>query len=318
MSLRHLHLLAGLGLLALSAPLRAEAPKIDYPINPERVLLLNLADSGQRLVAVGERGVVMLADEAGEQWTSLRTSSNRTLSGVAFASPEIGVAVGHGGTLLRTEDGGLHWKALEADSNGDALLGVASLGDGRMAAWGAFGLYLLSRDSGATWERRTVVDSDFDRHLSQVIRLANGDWLMVGESGTLLRSHDLGETWQAQQSPYAGSLFGALQLRGGDILLYGMRGNLWLSSDGGQNWSQRESATTFAFNGAVQLASGRIIAFGNSGLLRASDDGGRTFRPVSASRSSLAKALQLQDGRLLAVGERGISILDAGVGKGEE
>jgi photosystem II stability/assembly factor-like uncharacterized protein len=178
-----------------------------------------------------------------------------------------------------------------------------------MAAWGAFGLYLLSKDSGASWERLPVLDSDFDRHISQIIALSNGDCLLVGESGTLARSSDHGQTWAALDSPYTGSLFGALQTHNGDLLIYGMRGNLWVSSDAGQTWARRDTSTTFAFNGAIELASGRILVFGNSGLLVASDDQGRTFKPQPSTHASLAKALQLGNGQLLTVGERGVSTL---------
>lgn len=315
---RHLHLMAGLGLALLASATRAELPKLDYPIHPNHIFLLNIADSGERLAAVGERGVVMLGDAKGEQWSAVRTDSNRTLAGIAFVDPRVAVAVGHGGTLLRSEDGGQNWKAVDADTNGDALLGVAALGEGRLAAWGAFGLYLLSTDNGASWERRTVIDEDFDRHISQVLRLANGDWLMVGESGTLNRSADAGETWTALESPYEGSFFGALQTRSGDLLAYGMRGNLWSSNDGGLTWSKRETGTTIAFNGGVQLESGRILVFGNSGLMLASDDQGASFKPMQGGRASLAKALQLADGRLIAVGDRGVTTLDVGAGKGQE
>ncbi|POF43287.1 glycosyl hydrolase [Pseudomonas laurylsulfativorans] len=318
MSLRHLELLAGVGLCLLATSLRAEPPKLDYQISANHVFLLNIADSGEHLVAVGERGVVMIADERSREWRSVRSDTTRTLSGVAFASADIGVAVGHGGTLIRTEDGGSHWTSVETEANGDSLLGVAALGEGRMAAWGAFGLYLLSKDNGVSWERLPVLDNDFDRHISQVTVLAGGDCLMVGESGTLARSRDHGETWQAMHSPYAGSLFGALQLKNGDLLVYGMRGNLWLSSNDGQTWTKRDTATTFAFNGAVQLKSGRVLAFGNSGLLLASDDQGRSFKPQPSTHTSLAKALQLADGQLLTVGDRGVTPLGTNVTERQE
>ncbi|PRA65986.1 glycosyl hydrolase [Pseudomonas sp. MYb187] len=311
MSIRLLDFLAGAGLCLLATAAHAEPPGLDYQVSPNHVLLLGLANSGQHLVAVGERGVVMVADQQAQGWITVRTQTTRTLCGVAFANADVGVAVGHGGVLLRTEDGGRHWTALETAANGDALLGVAAMGEGRMAAWGAFGLYLLSKDNGLTWERLPVVEEAFDRHISRIIALADGNWLLVGESGTLAQSRDRGETWQALASPYAGSLFGAQQLRNGDLLIYGMRGNLWVSSDGGQTWSQRDSATTLAFNGAVELASGRVLVFGNSGLLLASDDQGHSFTALPSTHASLAKALELDSGRLLAVGDRGITSLIA-------
>lgn len=311
MRLRDLPRLAGLGLMLAASQSWAEPPKLDYPINPSRVFLLNIADSGERLVAVGERGVVMLSDDQAHSWNSVRTASNRTLAAVAFDSPQVGVAVGHGGVLLRSSDGGEHWQAVEADTNGDALLGVAAMGNGLMVAWGAYGLYLRSTDAGASWTRQGVIDEEFDRHIAQIIALRDGHWLLVGESGTLALSVDQGETWQALTSPYQGSFFGALQLSNGDLLAYGMRGNLWQSSDAGLTWSKRESGTTIAFNGALQLESGRVLVFGNSGLILASDDQGRSFQKLPTTQASLARAIQLENGQLLAVGDRGVMTLDA-------
>ncbi|WP_323114614.1 WD40/YVTN/BNR-like repeat-containing protein [Pseudomonas guariconensis] len=307
MSLRRILALAGLCLLVAQA--QAQPPALDYVIHPDRVQLLNVTVTGDSLVAVGERGVVLCADEHAANWTSVRTGSNRTLSGVAFVDPRVGVAVGHGGTLLRTVDGGRTWNAVEVDSNGDALLGIAALGNGRMAAWGAFGLYLLSKDNGVSWQRLPVIDGDFDRHISQVITLAGGDWLIVGESGTLARSTDQGESWQTMDSPYAGSLFGALQLDSGGLLIYGMRGNLWYSADAGKTWSQRQTGTTFAINGALQQKSGRVLVFGNSGLQLTSDDQGLTFTTHASTHASVARAVELDDGRLLVVGDRGVTML---------
>jgi len=315
---RHLPRVLGLGLALSWGLCLAQDRAFDYPINSHRLFLLNLAQSGQRLVAVGERGVVLLSDDQAASWRSVRTPSTRTLAAVAFDNPQVGVAVGHGGTLLRTSDGGQSWSPVEADTNGDALLGVMAVGQGRMVAWGAFGLYLTSNDAGASWERRSVVDESFDRHISQITRLADGRWLLVGESGTLAASADQGMTWSALQSPYPGSFFGVLQTADGALIAYGMRGNLWISRDNGNAWQKRETGTTLAFNGAVQLASGRILVFGNSGVLMASDDQGQNFRALPTTRASLAKARQLADGRLLAVGDQGVMIIQAQAAGGGE
>lgn len=312
MLLRHLSCLAGLCLALASGPGWAEKPLIDYSIKSDRVLLLNVADSGKRLVAVGERGVIMLSDDQGKSWNTLRTASDRVLTGVAFDSPQVGVVVGHGGTLLRTEDGGQSWNPVEADTNGDALLGVLAMGQGRIVTWGAFGLYLTSDDAGATWQRLSVIDEDFDRHISQVISLKDGRYLMAGESGTLAVSTDRGATWQSLESPYQGSFFGALQVASGDILLFGMRGNVWRSVDDGASWSKADTSTTFAFNGAVQLESGRIVLLGNNSVLMASDDQGQSFKRLPATHSSLAKGLVINGSQILAVGDRGVMTLDAG------
>lgn len=310
--LRHLSCLAGLCLALASGLCWAEKPSLEYPINPSRVLLLNIVDSGKQLVAVGERGVVMLSADQASTWKSIRTSSNRTLTGVAFDSPEVGVAVGHGGAVLRTEDGGQSWTSVEADTNGDALLGVVSMGQGRMVTWGAFGLYLVSNDAGASWERMSVIDEDFDRHISQIIGLKDGRWLLVGESGTLAVSADRGVTWQRLESPYEGSFFGAVQIASGDLIAFGMRGNIWRSSDAGNTWSKGETGTTIAFNGALKLKSGRILVFGNSGLIMASDDQGQHFQRLPTTQASLAKAIQLKTGEVIAVGDRGVMTIDAG------
>ncbi|NUU35550.1 YCF48-related protein [Pseudomonas sp. C2B4] len=286
-----------------------QAPALDYPIAADKVLLLDLEKAGERLVAVGERGVVLYSDDQGQGWHSLRTPVTRTLTAVAFATGQEGAAVGHGGALLHTGDGGLHWQAVEADTGGESLLGVTAMGGKRMVAWGAFGLYLESDDGGASWQRRMILGEDFDRHIAQILN-AQGQWLLVGESGTLARSLDQGQTWEAMESPYQGSFFGALQTRDGTLLAYGMRGNLWRSVDQGQSWNKIETATTLAINGSLQQDNGRILALGNGGIVLASDDDGATFRAINGStKANLAQGVQLSNGQTLAVGDRGVTSL---------
>ena len=74
-------------------------------------LLLDVARAGERLVAVGERGHVLLSDDAGRSWRQARTVPSRTmLTAVAFVDASHGWAVGHDEIILCTADGGETWR----------------------------------------------------------------------------------------------------------------------------------------------------------------------------------------------------------------
>lgn len=304
-------------LVGLSATLAQEEPaatpargKTVVDIRPDRIILIDITRAGDRLVAVGERGFALLSDDAGKTWRARETPVTRTLTGVAFSDTKVGVAVGHGASIVRTEDGGENWTHVPLpEAEPESLLGVASLGGDHFAAYGAFGMYFDSVDAGRTWERRTVMNEEFEWHISQVVPVGNS-LLLVGESGTLARSDDGGATWTAITSPYVGSYFGALATPDGSVLAFGMRGNVFRSSDLGATWTELPLETTASLNGGAVLGDGRILLVGNSGLLAMSRDGGRTldvhWAPGGRGFSNVVEA----NGAIVMAGESGITTLN--------
>jgi photosystem II stability/assembly factor-like uncharacterized protein len=279
-------------------------------IRTDRIILMDIAQAGERLVAVGERGFALLSDDAGKTWKPIETPVTRTLTGVAFKDAKVGIAVGHNGSLVRTEDGGETWVHLPLEETGsDSLLGAAHLGGDSFAAYGAFGLYFLSADAGQTWQRQIVVDEEYDRHISQVVRTGES-LLMVAESGSLARSVDGGVTWTALESPYVGSYFGAIALRDGALLVFGMRGNVFRSEDMGVTWQEINLDTTASLNSGRQLEDGRVLLVGNSGLLALSRDDGKSLElhwsPAGRGFAALAEV----PGGVVLVGESGVTMLD--------
>ena len=287
-----------------------ERGKTVVDVRTDRIILLELARAGNRLVAVGERGFALVSDDAAKSWKAHETPVTRTLTGVAFANPKVGIAVGHGGSLVRTEDGGSTWTNIPLDETGsDSLLGVAHLGGDHFAAYGAFGLYFDSTDAGRTWQRRMILGEEFDRHISQVV-VAGNSLLLVAESGTLARSDDGGVTWTALESPYVGSYFGAVATRDGAVLAFGMRGNIFRSTDMGATWQQVPLATKTSMNAGRQLDDGRVLLVGNSGLLALSRDGGQTFEVHWSPSGKGLAALTEAGGSVVLAGEAGITLLD--------
>lgn len=307
----------GLGLLGLAPAQEAQASKAPEPaanvvvdVRSDRIVLLDIARPGSRLIAAGERGFTLVSDDAGKTWKGVPTPVTRTLTGVAFRDERVGIAVGHGGSLIRTEDGGRTWTAIALEEAGsDSLLGITHLGGDHFITYGAFGLYFDSRDAGRTWTRATVLAEDFDRHISQVIQLGDA-LLLVAESGTLARSVDGGATWTALVSPYAGSFFGALALADGSVLAFGMRGNVFRSADQGTTWQKVELGTTTAVMSGRVLADGRVLLVGNAGLLALSRDGGQTFETRWAKPGKGFAAVTEVGNEIILAGEAGITRLD--------
>ena len=203
---------------AMIAPLAAEST------------LLGIATAGQRLVAVGQRGHILLSDD-GSDWRQVEVPANAMLNRVRFRDEKHGWAVGHDGTILATADSGQTWQLQRFDPEGRPLYDVLFLDGARLVALGGYGTYLTSADDGRTWERRESTLTELGQHFNAATRLNDGTLLIAGERGLLARSKDGGETWQLLDSPYTGSFFGALPVGEKGALVFGLRGNLYATAD---------------------------------------------------------------------------------------
>jgi photosystem II stability/assembly factor-like uncharacterized protein len=293
-----------------AAPAATVRPGTVVEIKPHRIYLMDVEHAGDRLVAVGERGFVLISDDAGKSWKAVGTPVVRTLTGVAFNGDRLGVAVGHGGSLVRTEDGGSSWTGVPMDeAYGESLLGVTALGDGRFAAYGAFGTYFDTQDGGKSWTKRMILSEEFENHISQVVLVDGALWL-VTEYGTIARCDAQCTAYAEVPSPYNGSFFGMVVAQDGALVLFGMRGTVFRSTDAGVTWQKIETGTTATFNSGRTLADGRIILVGNAGLVATSIDNGQSFKiewsPASRGFSAIVEA----DGGLVVVGEAGVGKLD--------
>jgi len=305
-------ILGGVALALALAPL-APAVQAGETASPQplaikvaKVALFDVARFDEKLVAVGERGLVMQSTDEGKTWSGALASTSRTLNTVLYLGNKVGLAAGHGGTMLRTEDLGATWKAIKIESIGtDSILGLSKLSDGRVIACGAFGMYLESADMGKSWVRKSIIKEDFERHISSITDIGGGKLFLVGETGTLAISHDMGATWKELVSPYEGegSFFGVLRMTDGALLIYGMRGRVYRSTDEGATWTRIEIPSVISFNGGSMADDGRVVLAGNGGLIATSSDNGKTFTlHFTKDVQNLGQALYAKDGAIIHVG----------------
>jgi len=297
-------------------------------------LLIALAAAGERLVAVGDRGVIVFSDDRGLSWTQATSVPVQALlTGVCFFDARQGVAVGHDEVVLATADAGENWRLVHyAPEAQRPLLDVWCGAGGLGVAVGAYSTYLTSADGGATWSERHFAASPAPRqagaphaarsaieesgggyHLNRIVSASADRLYIAGEAGHLYRSDDGGDHWQELASPYAGSFFDVLPLAGDALLACALRGNLYRSEDAGASWRRIETGSVALLDGAARLPGGALAVVGLSGVVLVSRDGGRSFSLEQQSdRSGLSAALPIGQDTLIVAGEDGVRRIKLG------
>jgi photosystem II stability/assembly factor-like uncharacterized protein len=309
------------GIAAATFPARAaftdDGPARVRPMAAKGALL-DVALAGARLVAVGERGHVLLSDDQGKAWRQAKAVPTRTtLTSLFVADAKSLWATGHGGVILRSADGGETWNVAAGKANGpDVLLALRITPEGHGLAVGGFGVALATADGGATWKPQTLVGGeDGEKHLNRIVVTRAGTWLVAAEGGHVLRGSGGGAVgsmqWTPVKTPYAGSLWTGLSLSDGSVLMGGMRGNVVRSADDGRTWTHQAIAEAGSLTGSAALADGRPLLVGVDGTMIVGDAAAGSFRMQRLEdRGTLTAVVALPGGALVAAGLAGMRTLE--------
>jgi photosystem II stability/assembly factor-like uncharacterized protein len=320
-------------------PLEREASRA---VQAEGRVLLGLARAGARLVAVGERGLILLSDDNGTSWRQAKVPVAVTLTAARFPTPTSGWAVGHAGVVLHTEDGGETWvrqldgKAVikllaeAAKASGSAQMAAVAqqfAGDGPDKPFldlhfqderhgilvGAYGLVLRTADAGKTWQPiMDRIDNPKGLHLYAIAVRGDSIWL-AGEQGFLAHSADGGKTFVRVEAPYRGSYFTLAALPDGGIVIGGLKGNAFRSIDSAR-FEKIEGFIPVSISASAVLTDGKIVFSNQAGQLFISGDQGHSVRLVpQANPAPLAAVAQAANGNVVVAGVRGVAILPGGI-----
>jgi photosystem II stability/assembly factor-like uncharacterized protein len=305
----------------------------------ESGLLLDVTHAGSGLVAVGQRGDILLSAD-GKKWQQVAVPADTTLNRVRFLDASHGWAVGYDGTVLGTTDGGKTWSLLQFDAAwGRPYFDVLFFDADNGLLAGANGTLKKTADGGKTWD---PVSSDVfadNPNLYNLVKLGDGSLLIAGERGFMARSTDKGATWGQLKSPYTGSYFGALPT-GSGALIFGLRGNAFYAADiakaaplsakeleamhaaasnaesaaGTQNpvsevpgWTHLKHEDTEPLFGGAVGGDGRILLVGQNGRVMHADLAAGALEPIQVhSDVNMNAALFDGDAALITVGTSGI------------
>ena len=268
--------------------------------------VLAVAKAGDRIVSVGEHGVVLLSDDGGKTFQQADTVPvSSTLTSVAFVNAKTGWAVGHWGVILRTDDAGRTWHLQRSDLKNDQPLFSVYFKDEREGwAVGLWSLMLHTTDGGKTWQPLSLPpaagEKKSDRNLYSIFANSKGSIVVVGERGTVLVSKDTGRTWEYKETGYQGSFWCGALLKDGTLMIGGLRGSLYRSTDEGETWSRVESDFKSSITAIVPHADNSVSAVALDGVvLNGQGDQGRLTGQQRADRLAFTAGVDAPNGKLL-------------------
>ncbi|MCL1089353.1 YCF48-related protein [Shewanella profunda] len=335
MSFRILHCVAALSISCLfispSFSATSEAPSSQIQPLAISSLILDIADTGQRLVAVGERGHVLVYDG---NWQQVTTPTSVQLTKVFFINETLGWAVGHDATILHTQDGGQTWQLqMQSREIEKPFLDILFLNEREGMAIGAYGLFYRTNDGGANWSaefhEELLVEEDVSYlaelkgsdeaaylnerasllpHFNRIIALKDGRLVLVGELGLVAASNDKGITFTRTGFDYDGSMFNAIEMQDA-VYVMGLRGNIFKADLSLSQWHEIEMPVQSSINGVMAMSDETLYLVGNAGVviqLNSDDTSSIVTRRQGENLVSIAKDNQ---GNMWLSGSQGLFIL---------
>ncbi|RQH08991.1 WD40/YVTN/BNR-like repeat-containing protein [Paraburkholderia dinghuensis] len=276
------------------AVLHAPAAVVPYA---SQEAILGAADTGKRLVAVGEHGVILLSDDGGRSFRQARSVPTQAqLNAVTFVGQQ-GWAVGQWGVVLHSADNGETWSLQRSDASVDQpLYSTYFLDDQHGFAVGLWSLFLKTDDGGKTWAAVKIPVQQGMKvktpNFSHIFGDGKGALFISAEHGYVLRSLDGGQTWTYLSTGYEGSFWAGCVDAAGNVVVGGLRGSIYVSADRGETWSK---ASTPAQNSitAISTSGSRIFAVGLNGTRLVSTDGGKSFESLGHCGETSYTALSM-------------------------
>lgn len=317
-------------------PLITASPQLE---NPEQHVQIAITHAGERVVSVGERGIVLFSDDKGMHWQQADVPVSVTLTAVNFINEMLGWVVGHGGVILHTNDGGKHWvkqtdgiqmqtqiaemltavnetlSELEAiplspPDVSDPLLDISFLNTKLGYAVGSFGLILSTNDGGENWKPAfDHISTPKDNHYYAIEYKANNIYI-AGERGTLLVSTDQGQTFQKLLTPYEGSYFGLSVMNENEIIVYGLRGNLYHSQDAGNNWEKVESDYNSSWVASRETLDNKFLLVNQTGTFVSLGQGENKLNVIKQTHFPTTDFIEITSDQVILSSAVGLNIIN--------
>lgn len=308
--------IGALGIHAAPADAAVDLLKLPARTSPlaPKSLMLAIANTGERLVAAGERGIIIYSDDAGATWTQASVPVSVTLTTLYFTSKDIGWAAGHDGVILQTTDSGKTWQR-QFDGTVAAKLVLEDLqARVKLAEEAVQKADAKSRDAAqATLDSlQATLDDAMAGAEFGPSRPILGLWfrnasegIAVGAFGQMFHTADGGKSWESWGGRIAnpdGFHYNAIAvIADGSLVVSGEAGKLRRSRDGGASWETIDTGYAGHLYGTLAIPGTPVLlTYGFAGNVLRSEDGGKSWKLLpKLTNKAIIGGTVLSDGRVV-------------------
>jgi len=291
---------------------------------------MDVTQTGRRLVAVGERGIIIYSDDDGSNWTQSQVPLRVTLTAVTFPNPDSGWVVGHDSVVLHSSDRGESWQKVMDGCKINQMMVTAM----KVIIQQKRQQFELADESRKHELQYVLEDAEFNlkgfmqtesegptKPLLDVFFFNQEEGLIVGAFGIILHTVDGGSSWTAlldRIENQNGYHFYALARTRGALFLFGEAGIMFRSRDNGEHWETLETVYEGSLFGAfANPESNCVVACGLRGNMITSCDGGESWRHQQVGpQSSLNAGVFLTPEQYLLTGMPALVFTGRGLEKG--
>ncbi|WP_228533141.1 WD40/YVTN/BNR-like repeat-containing protein [Pseudomonas sp. UFMG81] len=190
--------------------------------------------------AVGAYGALLETLDGGQHWQDvaerLDNPDQLHLNAITQVKDAGLFIVGEQGSMFRSSDNGQSWSKVEGPYEGSLFGVIGTAQANTLLAYGLRGNLFRSTDFGDTWQpiELQAERGPLEFGLASATLLEDGSVVLVGNGGSVLRSHDGGQTFSVRNRADRIALAGVSGLSGGGLLLVGQGGVHLASADGTQ------------------------------------------------------------------------------------
>jgi photosystem II stability/assembly factor-like uncharacterized protein len=241
-----------------------------------------IVPGSQEVWAVGDgattlSSIFFYSSDLGINWEERYNLGVESFSAVRFLDSQYGFLGSSSlGRVYRTTDGGISWTNTSIPPPMVRVFDLAftdSVTGHAVGASGLDGRISFTTNAGTSWTGQAPSSIPFLRAIAY--------WLsepdvrtVVGDSGVIFQTTNLGTTWVPRSSGTTRNLEGVDYASVSDVYAVGDLGTIIRSTDGGVGWDQQSSGTTSTLYDIAFINRDTGLVVGSSGLILGTTTGG--------------------------------------------